>query len=162
MDENYTSSYNAAIVSVLQQKDSEGNYHPFHIGPEQRYVGATRKTNNNNLEEQLLLGIDRIKTSWIEEGIKREKIEFRDNERTDDNGYYILDSYIYLDENDIYTENNSLYIGTPFNNNPMTVRRDILQFKNVNNEIINISQKVTTKTYENNMCVTKEIITQLI
>jgi hypothetical protein len=85
----------AQIISMLRQKSDNGNFSPLYLGPEQRYIGALRKSNNNNIEEQLLLGVDRIITSWNEDNVKREHIEFRDNEDPNETGYYILDSYIY-------------------------------------------------------------------
>lgn len=85
----------AQIISMLRQKSDNGNFRPLYLGPEQRYIGALRKSNNNNIEEQLLLGVDRIITSWNEDNVKREHIEFRDNEDPNETGYYILDSYIY-------------------------------------------------------------------
>jgi hypothetical protein len=85
----------AQIISMLRQKSDNGNFSPLYLGPEQRYIGALRKSNNNNIEEQLLLGVDRIITSWNEDNVKREHIEFRDNENPNETGYYILDSYIY-------------------------------------------------------------------
>jgi len=85
----------AQIISMLKQKSDNGNFSPLYLGPEQRYIGALRKSNNNNIEEQLLLGVDRIITSWNEDNVTREHIEFRDNEDPNETGYYILDSYIY-------------------------------------------------------------------
>lgn len=85
----------AQIISMLRQKSDDGDFHPLYLGPEQRYIGALRKSNNNNIEEQLLLGVDRIITSWNEDNVTREHIEFRDNEDPNETGYYILDSYIY-------------------------------------------------------------------
>lgn len=85
----------AQIISILRQKSDNGDFNPLYLGPEQRYIGALRKSNNNNIEEQLLLGVDRIITSWNEDNVKREHIEFRDNEDPNETGYYILDSYIY-------------------------------------------------------------------
>ena len=85
----------AQIISMLRQKSDNGNFSPLYLGPEQRYIGALRKSNNNNIEEQLLLGVDRIITSWNEDNVTREHIEFRDNEDPNETGYYILDSYIY-------------------------------------------------------------------
>ena len=85
----------AQIISMLRQKSDNGNFSPLYLGPEQRYIGALRKSNNNNIEEQLLLGVDRIITSWNEDNVEREHIEFRDNEDPNETGYYILDSYIY-------------------------------------------------------------------
>lgn len=85
----------AQIISMLKQKSDNGNFSPLYLGPEQRYIGALRKSNNNNIEEQLLLGVDRIITSWDEDNVTREHIEFRDNEDPNETGYYILDSYIY-------------------------------------------------------------------
>lgn len=111
----------AQIISMLRQKSDNGNFSPLYLGPEQRYVGALRKSNNNNIEEQLLLGVDRIITSWNEGDTIREHIEFRDNEDPDETGYYILDRWIYGEtseieeediDNDAFIKDNTLMFNT--------------------------------------------------
>lgn len=86
----------ATVFSFVNKKDEYGNFSPLYLSPEQRFIKPTRSSNNNNLEEQLLLGTDRIITSWQEDEVTyREHIEFRSNEDISDTDYYILDTYIY-------------------------------------------------------------------
>lgn len=52
---------------VKQFKQFNGSsYTPYDIGAEQRFIGALRASNNNNLEEQLLLGPDCITQRWTD------------------------------------------------------------------------------------------------
>lgn len=86
------------IISQLQRYEidpvtHERYYVPFSIGVEQRYVKPIAKSNNNNLEEQLLLGVDSITTAWDDNGVQRYKTEYRRD--TDLDNYYVLDSFIY-------------------------------------------------------------------
>ena len=86
----------ATVFSFVNKKDEYGNFSPLYLSPEQRYIKPTRSSNNNNLEEQLLLGTDRIITSWQEDEVTyREHIEFRPIDDDLSTDYYILDSYIY-------------------------------------------------------------------
>lgn len=186
----------AQIISMLRQKSDNGDFNPLYLGPEQRYVGALRKSNNNNIEEQLLLGVDRIITSWNEGDTIREHIEFRDNEDPDETGYYILDRWIYgetseagnisdaiiegnalifntgtVQQNDdkledlkndgfmvINNDENSLLLSSTF-----VLFKDVLKFKQSNGDILNVSQKITTKKYDNDgKSIIKEIITNFL
>lgn len=187
------------IISMLKQKSDSGDFNPLYLGPEQRYVGALRKSNNNNIEEQLLLGVDRIITSWNEGDTIREHIEFRDNEDPDETGYYILDRWIYGEaseieeediDNDAFIKDNTLMFNTGtvqqnddkledlkndgfmvINNDENSLLlsstfillKDVLKFKQSNGDILNVSQKITTKKYGNDgKDITKEIITNFL
>lgn len=189
----------AQIISMLRQKSDNGNFSPLYLGPEQRYVGALRKSNNNNIEEQLLLGVDRIITSWNEGDTIREHIEFRDNEDPDETGYYILDRWIYGEtseieeediDNDAFIKDNTLMFNTGIvqqnddkledlkNDGFMVINndenslllsstfillKDVLKFKQSNGDILNVSQKITTKKYDNDgKSIIKEIITNFL
>lgn len=189
----------AQIISMLRQKSDNGNFSPLYLGPEQRYVGALRKSNNNNIEEQLLLGVDRIITSWNEGDTIREHIEFRDNEDPDETGYYILDRWIYGEtseieeediDNDAFIKDNTLMFNTGtvqqnddkledlkndgfmvINNDENSLLlsstfillKDVLKFKQSNGDILNVSQKITTKKYDNDgKSIIKEIITNFL
>lgn len=187
----------AQIISMLRQKSDNGNFSPLYLGPEQRYIGALRKSNNNNIEEQLLLGVDQIITSWNEDNVEREHIEFRDNEDPDETGYYILDSYTYEEifgtgniNEDTFIEDNALMFntGTVQQNgdkledlrndgfmaidndenslllsSTFVLRKDVLKFKQNNGNILDVSQKITTKKYGNDgKDITKEIITNFL
>lgn len=187
------------IISMLKQKSDSGDFNPLYLGPEQRYVGALRKSNNNNIEEQLLLGVDRIITSWNEGDTIREHIEFRDNEDPDETGYYILDRWIYGEaseieeediDNDAFIKDNTLMFNTGtvqqnddkledlkndgfmvINNDENSLLlsstfillKDVLKFKQSNGDILNVSQKITTKKYDNDgKSIIKEIITNFL
>lgn len=187
------------IISMLKQKSDNGDFNPLYLGPEQRYVGALRKSNNNNIEEQLLLGVDRIITSWNEGDTIREHIEFRDNEDPDETGYYILDRWIYGEtseieeediDNDAFIKDNTLMFNTGtvqqnddkledlkndgfmvINNDENSLLlsstfillKDVLKFKQSNGDILNVSQKITTKKYDNDgKSIIKEIITNFL
>lgn len=189
----------AQIISMLRQKSDNGNFSPLYLGPEQRYIGALRKSNNNNIEEQLLLGVDRIITSWNEGDTIREHIEFRDNEDPDETGYYILDRWIYGEtseieeediDNDAFIKDNTLMFNTGIvqqnddkledlkNDGFMVINndenslllsstfillKDVLKFKQSNGDILNVSQKITTKKYDNDgKSIIKEIITNFL
>lgn len=189
----------AQIISMLKQKSDNGDFNPLYLGPEQRYIGALRKSNNNNIEEQLLLGVDRIITSWNEGDTIREHIEFRDNEDPDETGYYILDRWIYGEtseieeediDNDAFIKDNTLMFNTGtvqqnddkledlkndgfmvINNDENSLLlsstfillKDVLKFKQSNGDILNVSQKITTKKYDNDgKSITKEIITNFL
>ena len=104
------------VVSLIKRKTDSG-YDNFNVGPELRYVGSLPGSGNNNLEEQIILGGNRIIKSWTEteEGneIKKEIIEYR-TENTDNN-YYILEIKDYGEVGhggNIYVEDfrNILYI----------------------------------------------------
>lgn len=189
----------AQIISMLKQKSDNGDFNPLYLGPEQRYIGALRKSNNNNIEEQLLLGVDRIITSWNEGDTIREHIEFRDNEDPDETGYYILDRWIYGEtseieeediDNDAFIKDNTLMFNTGtvqqnddkledlkndgfmvINNDENSLLlsstfillKDVLKFKQSNGDILNVSQKITTKKYNNDgKSIIKEIITNFL
>lgn len=189
----------AQIISMLKQKSDNGDFNPLYLGPEQRYIGALRKSNNNNIEEQLLLGVDRIITSWNEGDTIREHIEFRDNEDPDETGYYILDRWIYGEtseieeediDNDAFIKDNTLMFNTGtvqqnddkledlkndgfmvINNDENSLLlsstfillKDVLKFKQSNGDILNVSQKITTKKYDNDgKSIIKEIITNFL
>lgn len=235
----------AKIISMLKHKTSTGDFNPLYLGPEQRYVGALRKSNNNNIEEQLLLGVDQIKTSWDEGVAKREHIEFRSTDDPTETGFYILDSYIYGEitevEKEYFVEENSLCVAKSttsidgsgrlivsddvyafegndliidvsaamsvdndafirgntlmFNLNTVEkdavddtklndikgdgfitfdgsnmlistvfiIRKDVLRFKQNDGNILNVSQKITTKKYgSDGVDITKEVITNFL
>jgi len=47
------------VISQIKKKTNSG-YDIYQIGPELKYVGALSASNNNNLEEQFLIGVDKI------------------------------------------------------------------------------------------------------
>lgn len=86
------------IISYIERKHNS-QQERFYLGPELRYIGALTTSNNNNLEEQFLFGVDKIVTSQTdnENNIEKEIIEFR---REGDNEYYILDKTKFLSSSD--------------------------------------------------------------
>lgn len=136
----------AKIISLIKQKSDGGDFNPLYLGPEQRFTKSLRKSNNNNLEEQLLMGADRIVTSWTEGVTKREHTEFRDNEDVNETGYYILDSYIYEEiadaGKDYYIEDNVLHVSgntTSIDSNGRLLVSDTVYEIDNNNLIIDVS-----------------------
>lgn len=98
------------ILRYLRRKMSGSYEEPVYIGAEQRFVGALRGSNNNNLEEQNLLGLDCITTSeWIGTTLHEYK-EFRNSDRTTE--YYILDSRSYGAASDVQFISNFIQIAT--------------------------------------------------
>lgn len=83
----------ANILKYLKRKKSGAYDAPVYIGAEQRFVGAVRGTSNNNLEEQSILGLDCITTSYWDKTVFIEKKEFHNGTKT--NEFYILESKIY-------------------------------------------------------------------
>ena len=83
----------ANILKYLKRKKSGAYEAPVYIGAEQRFVGAVRGTNNNNLEEQSILGLDCITTSYWDGTVYIEKKEFHNGTKA--NEFYILESKVY-------------------------------------------------------------------
>ncbi|MBQ8206350.1 MAG: hypothetical protein IJZ77_02715 [Bacilli bacterium] len=81
------------ILKYLKRKKSGSYETPIYIGAEQRFISALRGTNNNNLEEQSILGLDCITTSYWEGTTFYERKEFHNGTKT--NGFYILESRFY-------------------------------------------------------------------
>ena len=182
----------ANIISKIKRKVANGSFEDFFLGPEQKYVGALTLSGNNNLEEQLLIGENKIITSWIEsDGTKRKTIEYRTE--TDSNNFYILEWYEYigtygsdyyvedgnlhiLDGNFFYNQGNSSLEESEYNsiiqyielNNNLKINADVcvekyeLKYKNENNQIINISSKKIIESTLNNITTRKEIITNYL
>lgn len=83
----------ANIIKYLKRKKSGSYEEPVYIGAEQRFISPLRGTNNNNLEEQNILGLDCITTSYWKNSVLYEIREFRDTTKT--NNYYVMKSQIY-------------------------------------------------------------------
>ena len=85
-------SYTQSVIKEIRQKTPTGFSGPIKIGPEQKYVSALLNSHNNNLEEQLILGLDCLTVQW-EDGdvIYTTKKFFDGNTATvSSDGYYIL------------------------------------------------------------------------
>lgn len=87
-------SVQANIIKSLQVKKARGFYAPVFLGTDPYLVGAIRGTSLNNLEEEMILGMDCITTSWEENnGTKKSIKEFR---REDiHQNYYRIESSFY-------------------------------------------------------------------
>lgn len=94
---------NHDVISSFKRKNDSNGYDDYPLSPEQRFVKALRKSNNNNLEEQFLMGVDNIITAWEENDVQREVIEYRSTEDELETDYYILDSYKYTRQEDMDT-----------------------------------------------------------
>lgn len=139
-----------ASISVLKylKRKKSGRYEtPVYIGAEQRFVGALRGTNNNNLEEQSILGFDCITTSYWEGTTFCEKKEFHDGTKT--NEFYILESRIYNVASDSQFLNENIQFATDkiyFEQNGvlLTIESDEALFQNTesSNGTVAIPQKL--------------------
>ena len=84
------------IVKFFFTKGDNGFSTPSYLGAEQYFVSPLRGSSNNNLEEQYLMGVDCITTSWTtEEGVDRVTKEFYNIQKENPNNYYILEIYNY-------------------------------------------------------------------
>lgn len=81
------------ILKYLKRKKSGTYESPVYIGTDQRFITAIRGTSNNNLEEQNLLGLDCIKTSYWENTTLCTRTEFRSESKT--NEFYFLETREY-------------------------------------------------------------------
>lgn len=81
-----------SVIKELRQKTSSGFSTPVKIGSEQKYVGTLLNSNNNNLEEQSILGVDCLTTIWEDSNIKYTTKKFFDGNPShiSADGYYIL------------------------------------------------------------------------
>ena len=178
------------IISQFRRKNTSGTYDTFYLGPEQRYSKALPTSNNNNLEEQLLMGVDKITKVWHDEesDTDRKSIEFR--REGDTKNYYIIES-VTQQENEIYINNDVIYFGNGTNiwavNETMTQtvynsstyydqdneslvthpasaqNEDTLYFINNDGAKIKVSsKKITNEKDENNVVITKEVITNYL
>ena len=79
------------IISSLERKLESGLPEHYDLGPELRYLGALPTSNNNNFEEEMLLGEDKLITSKIikENDVYYKYQEFKFKREVDEN-YYVL------------------------------------------------------------------------
>lgn len=135
-----------ATVNVLKylKRKKSGKYDDpvVYIGAEQRFVSPMRGSNNNNLEEQNILGVDFIATShWDANGttlITRQ--EFRNDATVSE--YYVLEIYKYnapggggeFTDNELILNSNKIY----FKDIGMVIEDDQAEFQNgtINNQVI--------------------------
>lgn len=82
------------VVSSLQKILKDNKYETYHIGPELRYVGPLSISNNNNLEEEILLGEEKlVKTQVYDVSsdnnyYKYQEFEFRQKDAV--KNFYVL------------------------------------------------------------------------
>lgn len=101
------------VVKYFRRKQSNGFEAPTYLGAEQRFVGALPNSNNNNLEEQFLLGTDTYTEFYLDnEGNQViEKSFKKDGADTD---YYKLVSIIYAPSqqhnDDFYFDNDEIHL----------------------------------------------------
>ena len=82
------------IITQMRRKNASGFDTPFFIGSAAKYITGIRGTNVNNIEENMLIGVDCISTEEVLQGdVIHLTIEYRDEDTT--KNYYILDSYEY-------------------------------------------------------------------
>ena len=98
------SKYEAEVVRYLRKKTNGGYTEaPTYLGSEQKFVGALRNSNDNNLEEQFLLGTDCLTTEWKDNGnsyIKKEYfIQDTGDDATQKLSSYVVNTVIYGPDN---------------------------------------------------------------
>ena len=157
------------VIKTIQQKDSLGSYNsPVFFGAEQRFVGALRQSNNNNLEEQSILGLDCITTEYVrkEDYVRIIKKEYRNPDIT--TNYYVLDIEVYdgVENSNAYFDDatETLVItgsGEAAADSPtfVDVRKETLSYVNENGGIDIISTKLIQKKTENGVTTMQEVIT---
>ena len=179
------------VISQMRRKKADGSYDIFQIGPDLQFVGALPTSNNNNLEEQLLLGVDRIVRFWYddENHVDRRRIEYRKS--TDLHDYYVLDIYLYktfTDENDVYVDDDDITFSSnmsvaneemmqdhydkkiTYNNETMVIQfegvieRDILTYVQSDGTVLPIAEKTLTREVDedgNTIIITEAITNSL-
>lgn len=107
-------SYTQSIVTEIRQKTSGGFETPVKLGANQRFVSALLNSHNNNLEEQSILGVDCLETSWSVNDVDYITKKFYNGDLTSvsNNGYYILFITDYTNSEataDYYFESGGIY-----------------------------------------------------
>lgn len=107
-------SYTQSIVTEIRRKTSGGFETPVKLGANQRFVGALLNSHNNNLEEQSILGVDCLETSWSVNDVDYVTKKFYNGDLTSvsNNGYYILFITDYTNSEataDYYFEDGGIY-----------------------------------------------------
>jgi hypothetical protein len=173
------------IIKTLRVKDDGGGFPAsgsYPLGAEQRFVSAIRNSNNNNLEEQFLMGTDSISTSWQDtvdnKKVIKTKIEYRKDISNPTNFYVLeivdyeidVDSRHYTDERPKDGALGAEDIETLIiNNNPLseleggaakTIQTSSLYFYKTLNDAnpTLVSTKTITKQFKNNKLIIKNVI----
>lgn len=149
----------STVIKQFRQKNGDNFSSPINLGADQRYVGPLRQSNNDNLEEQTLLGVDCITTESWNGTTHIIKKEFHDGTQSTD--FYILTTEVYDDNVESFVSNQNLILTNndfEITNTFKTIRKDILSYKNSNGEEIEISTKITQRKESNGVIITKEVI----
>lgn len=153
------SKYQAEVVRYLRKKTNGGYTEaPTYLGSEQKFVGALRNSNDNNLEEQFLLGTDCLTTSWEENGNSYIRKEYFVQDTGDDDSQklssYVINTTIYGGNNvkntDCYFTSDGLNV-----DNLPDISFDSQVLKLENGEIYSFSMDAL-KIYPNSFVIMKE------
>ena len=98
---------NTQIVAEVAKKRLDGSFDTYYLGPEQRYSGALPSSNNNNLEEQLLMDVDKVVTKTHDPINNVDVIVTEFKRESDTNNYYVLRSTV-TQANDIFVDENGV------------------------------------------------------
>lgn len=153
------------VTSQIRERSINGSYDTiYNLGPELRYTGALPSSNNNNLEEELLLGEDKITTKWYDDvnSVYRTTIEYRKN--SDSGNYYVLEIYDYVKKSAIgitvvdgvmiFDLDNKIVV-----TEPTVIREEKLFYIQGDGNRIAVSEK---QIIQDANAVVKEVITNLI
>lgn len=105
--------HEAEVIRYLRRKSSSGFESPTYLGAEQRFVGALRNSNVNNLEEQYILGTDTYVETYVDaQGNKIVETSYHINDAMHSvTDYYKIISTTYINgiiNEDFFFDNNSL------------------------------------------------------
>lgn len=152
------------VIKQIKTKSSSGYSSPTYLGAEQRFVGALRQCNLDNLEEQSLLGVDCVTTEYWQSADNAHIIikEFHDGSQS--TNYYKLETTIYEDK--FINSNITTGVATvsdfeniaSSNTDYVTVRIDTLYFVVNASNIIKVATKTTQQKCDNEKYITKEVI----
>lgn len=128
----------AKILKFLKRKTDSGTYgEDIYLGAEQKFVSALRGTNNNNLEEQNILGMDCIITASWEDTNYIEIREFRSENVT--TGYYILETKVLNASTDSSFRGSEVFFTTDsinFLNEALVIQSEEAIFDNTKKSVI--------------------------
>ena len=97
-----------SVVTELQTKRFGDNWDITPIGTDIKYISNNRSNSNHNLEEDIILGVNRIITSQTDsqDSSLRKKVEYRTENKNND--YYFLDMTIYGINSDPYVDSSNI------------------------------------------------------
>ena len=160
------------LISHICEKDANGNFdNIFYLSPKLRYAKPLPTSNNNNLEEELLLGEDKIITKGYDSTINayKQTIEFRRDADTGD--YYELEILDYTEtegepEIDITVENTKMIfqlVKEAIHNQETLIKKYTLFYIEAGGNKIRVSEKnVYSVTDGNGETTIKEVITNYL